>query len=52
MKAAILMKFARDVPAIDIFDRLHSVVRRSRCFKMTYGSGKGAADALFGEFAD
>ena len=52
MKAAILRNFARDVPAIDIFDRLHSVVRRSRCFKMTYGSGKGAADALIKEFAN
>ena len=52
MNAAILRNFARDVPAIDIFDRLHSVVRNSRCFKMTYGSGKDAADALIREFAD
>ena len=52
MKAAILRNFARDVPAIDIFDRLHSVVRRSRCFKMTYGSGEEAANALIGEFAE
>jgi hypothetical protein len=52
MKAAILRNFARDVPAIDIFDRLSSVVHGSRCFKLTYGSGAEAAAALIGEFAD
>jgi hypothetical protein len=52
MKAAILRNFARDVPAIDIFDRLHSVVHGSRCFKLTYGSGKDATAAVIREFSD
>lgn len=39
LKAAILMNFASDLPAIDIFERLHPVVRRSRSYLMTYGSG-------------
>lgn len=50
MKETIRRNFARKAPALDIFDRLQSVVEKAECFDLRYQTAEQAADLLRNTF--
>lgn len=46
MKETILRNFARNVPALEILDRLQAVVEDADCYTLRYQTVEQAADLL------
>jgi hypothetical protein len=51
LKRAIAQNFARDVPALDILDRLHAIADSAQCWELRYRSGEDAVAVLRDAFA-